>query len=86
MIFREVQQQSRDGILGPKSVSTVTIFEDEVREHLRLSAALHIMSGWLVTVNDETVVAVARRDTPTGHVVRSIWFEAYDPATDGSTV
>lgn len=87
MIFREVVQQSNDGILGTPCVSTVTVYEDERADCVRLSAGLHHLAGWTVTFNPSTLVAVCRKKIPgKGLVVRTIWIEAYDPARDGEEV
>lgn len=74
-------------IEGDPCVSTVPVFEDEVDEQLRLSVGLHTIASWTVTINPSTRVAVCRKmiDDARGlrEVVRTIWFEASDPSTDG---
>lgn len=87
MIYREVVQQSVDGKLGEPNVSTVTVYEDERAECVRVSATLHHLAGWTVTFNPSTLVAVCRkRIDGKGLVVRTIWLVAVDPARDGEEI
>jgi hypothetical protein len=80
---------------GSEHVSTVVLADEEVSEHLKAEASLHLMGGWKVTLFGEgeqelapdplfhggTVTSVVMV-SPRG-VVRRCWGRSYDPSKDG---
>lgn len=63
------------------SLHTVPHPVDDLREQLRVDAALHRMSGWKVREDGPVVIAAKFRGMTL--VTRVIYIVAWDPADDG---